>query len=337
MLRLIISLALAVAVEGFALPPRVRRSTWLLAGADASSDTNELVLAARHGDVAAASKALAADPSLLNARVNCAKPPQMDQSTALIWASRLGFAAVVDVLLAAGGADVDAATTAGWTALFAAAQNGEEECVESLLVAGADLATALALGDEFTNVKLARMAGPARMQLAQAQPTPSPPPPAASSSSFMESESALWRATAARAPASAASDLPAGLSELEEVRLKLKWSAPPTDAEEAAALAARCTVYKLRYSRLQELEGGAPPAPRAAAAPADARASPPAAASLQGSGGDRLAVLEAKIDQLLADSKANYAAGFKDGFAAAQGVKTSPSQIKGSEFGGSLF
>jgi hypothetical protein len=343
MLRLILSLALAVAVvESFLLPPRelVRRSTFLLASTtDASSDANELVLAARHGDVTSVSKALAENPGLLNARVSCAKPPQMDQSTALIWASRLGFVAVVDALLGSGRAEVDAATTAGWTALFVAAQNGEEECVESLLAAGADLATALALGDEFTNVKLARMAGPARMQLAQAPPAPSPPPQAAASSnSFMESESALWRATAARAPsASAASDLPAGLSELEELRLKLKWSAPPSDDEETAALAARCTVYKLRYARLQELEGEASPAPRAAATTANARASPPAPASSQGSGGDRLAVLEAKIDQLLAESKANYAAGFKDGFAAAQDVKSSPSQKKGSEFGGALF
>ena len=69
----------------------------------------------------------------------------------------MGFEQAVDLLLKKKNIDVNAVTTTGWTALYAAAMNGEEECVEALLLAGADIEAAMALDDEFTNVKLLRM------------------------------------------------------------------------------------------------------------------------------------------------------------------------------------
>ena len=199
------------------------------AASGGDEDLNELVVAARHGDVATMERVLTEDQGALNSRSSCSKPTQMDGATgewvcpsrhqsaapttpptrhadssggelrdhrlcrrtmhrrmcararahatqrtqhtqhtqhtqptrathaALIWASRMGFDQAVSLLLKKDGVDVDAATASGWTALYAAAMNGEEECVEALLLAGANIEAAMAMDDEFTNVKLLRM------------------------------------------------------------------------------------------------------------------------------------------------------------------------------------
>jgi len=279
---------------------------------------------------------------MLNSGASCSKPPQMDGATALIWASRMGFEQAVELLLKEKNIDVNAVTATGWTALYAAAMNGEEECVEALLLAGADIEAAMALDDEFTNVKLLRMVEEAGIDRSLQVVAPSTP--------VVDDEaesSADWRANAK--PVAVQDPVViqslAGLDAAAELRLKLQWSAPPSDEEDSTATLERKTVFKLRTERLAELEAGGLASTTQAVAPAGARPAAPVASAApsggDGGGGFSIQALEAKIDRLLAQSKADYAQGFKDGFAAGQaagGGGGGPSSDGGSsEFGGSLF
>ena len=73
---------------------------------------------------------------LLNYCVNNAK--EQAGSTALIWASRKGDTATVELLLTHG-ADISAKDNYGYTALMWASQNGHTAIVELLLTHGADI------------------------------------------------------------------------------------------------------------------------------------------------------------------------------------------------------
>ena len=86
-----------------------------------------------------------------------------DGSTALLWASHRDDLTSVGLLLGAG-ADVDAANDQGATPLWAASQNGSVEVVERLLGAGADPNKSLLLGE--TPLMVASRAGdPAVVEL----------------------------------------------------------------------------------------------------------------------------------------------------------------------------
>jgi len=132
-------------------------------------DSNELVVAARRGNVAAIERLLA-DGARVNDGVPCAKIGDMDGATALIWAARQGFFDSVELLLRAD-AEVNSRTRSGWTALYVAALNGHSEVVDRLLAQGADVEAALNVGDERTNLNLERM-----VAAFQANPTAAAPP-----------------------------------------------------------------------------------------------------------------------------------------------------------------
>lgn len=97
----------------------------------------------------------------------------------------------------------------------------------------------------------------------------------------------------------------------------MQWSAPPSDEEDSTAALERKTVFKLRTERLAELEKGGLASSTQAAPPAGASPSAPVASVAPSGGGGgagaapSIQALEAKIDRLLAQSKADYAEGFK--------------------------
>jgi hypothetical protein len=127
----------------------------------------------------------------------------------------------------------------------------------------------------------------------------------------------------------------AGMGELEAMKVRLEWRAPPSPEEQAGADRARQTVFKYRHDRIKELEAamayGQPRAPAAAApaAPA-ATAFVPAAASsavapaavtvtrgatvVDASLLARIVELEAKVNAMSGGFEAGYAKGFAEGF-----------------------
>ena len=266
-------------------------------------ETNHLVVAARKGKIDELTEALGRDGTDVNLAVSCTKIPAMDGATALVWAARQGQLAAVSLLLQSK-ANVDAATTMGWTSLYVAALNGHENIVEMLVANGASVATALSLGDERTNLNLKRMVGSmARSEVGVAPPIaavtpprPQPWPPSPPSIPTPSSPLAVPAATddaealpleklaqkqAIATPASATAERAlSGLSELETLRLRLEWKAPPTKEEQSAADAARQTLFKYRYDRIMRLEaelarGRATASGRATAAPSTVSSSGP--------------------------------------------------------------
>lgn len=292
-------------------------------------ETNDLVVAARKGKIDALTEVLGRDGTDVNVAVSCMKISAMDGASALVWAARQGQTEAVSLLLEAK-ANVNAATINGWTPLYAAALNGHEQIVEMLVARGASVANALSVGDERTNINLKRMVGSmARNEVGAAAPpiavasspppssTPSPSPAplavpaAADSQDAPPSDWKLAQKQAIAAPASTTADLAlSGMSELETLRLRLEWKAPPTLEEQSAADAARQTLFKYRYDQIQRLEAelasgrgraAAPAAPPVvvpsaaptAMAPAAAAFVPTASASSAGGMGDVLSRLEA--------------------------------------------
>eukprot|EP00900_Chrysochromulina_parva_P006126 jgi/Chrpa1/15514/Chrysochromulina_OHIO_Genome00004636-RA len=266
-------------------------------------ETNHLVVAARKGKIDELTEALGRDGTDVNLAVSCTKIPAMDGATALVWAARQGQLAAVSLLLQSK-ANVDAATTMGWTSLYVAALNGHENIVEMLVANGASVATALSLGDERTNLNLKRMVGSmARSEVGVAPPIaavtpprpqpwppspPSIPPPSSPLAVPAAADDAealpFWKLAQKQAiatPASATAERAlSGLSELETLRLRLEWKAPPTKEEQSAADAARQTLFKYRYDRIMRLEaelasGRAIASGRATAAPSTVSSSGP--------------------------------------------------------------
>ena len=267
-------------------------------------ETNHLVVAARKGKIDELTEALGRDGTDVNLAVSCTKISAMDGATALVWAARQGQLAAVSLLLQSK-ANVDAATTMGWTSLYVAALNGHENIVEMLVANGASVATALSLGDERTNLNLKRMVGSmARSEVGVAPPIaavtpprpqpwpPSPPsipppssplavPAAADDAEALPLDWKLAQKQAIATPASATAERAlSGLSELETLRLRLEWKAPPTKEEQSAADAARQTLFKYRYDRIMRLEaelarGRATASGRATAAPSTVSSSGP--------------------------------------------------------------
>ena len=267
-------------------------------------ETNHLVVAARKGKIDELTEALGRDGTDVNLPVSCTKITSMDGATALVWAARQGQLAAVSLLLQSK-ANVNSATTSGWTPLYVAALNGHENIVEMLVANGASVATALSLGDERTNVNLKRMVGSmARSEVGVAAPiaavTPprsqprSPPPPsipppssplavpaAADDAEALPLDWKLAQKQAIATPASATAEgALSNLSELETLRLRLEWKAPPTREEQSAADAARQTLFKYRYDRILRLEaelarGRATASGRASAAPSTVSSSGP--------------------------------------------------------------
>ena len=58
-----------------------RRCIATLHATGGDEDGNELVVAARHGDVATMERVLTEEPRMLNSGASCSKPPQMDGAT----------------------------------------------------------------------------------------------------------------------------------------------------------------------------------------------------------------------------------------------------------------
>jgi hypothetical protein len=327
-----------------------------------SYDTNLVVLAARKGNTESLAELLKADAEEANVAVRCDKIATMDGATPLIWAARQGKLAAVQILLSAH-ANVNAAASSGWTALYAAALNGHEDIVSLLVDSGADVKAAMNVGDERTNLNLNRMLlesgslsamppalqQPSMQDLPYAAPAPplpapsvsSPPSPASLNSPADQpaAEPSDWKASARVETTIASTGTPeralAGMGELDAMKLRLEWRAPPTPEEQRGADAARQTVFKYRHDRIQELEaamavgGGtmfaASPAPtleaRAATTMPPAAASPPVNA--QGGSGSvdaavlaRLQALEAKLEAMGGGYESGYAKGFAEGFAA---------------------
>ena len=231
-------------------------------------ETNDLVIAARKGKIDTLTELLGRDGVDVDTAVSCMKISTMDGASALVWAARQGQTEAVSLLLEAK-ANVNAATLNGWTPLYAAALNGHEQIVEMLVTRGASVANALSVGDERTNINLKRMIGSmARSEIGAAAPpvavasspppppTPSPsPPPLTDTQDALPSDWKLEQKQAIAAPASATADLAlSGMSELETLRLRLEWKAPPTPEEQSAADAARQTLFKYRYDQIQRLE-----------------------------------------------------------------------------------
>ena len=352
--------------------PRSARCRTIQCSEQDTYDTNDLVLAARKGKIGALSEALGREGSDINLAVSCTKISAMDGASALVWAARQGQIDCVSLLLEAK-ANVNAATRSGWTPLYAAALNGHEQIVEMLVARGASVADALSVGDERTNINLKRMLGTmARSEVGLAAPPPppppsvpwpsSPPPAARAAAESLDGVPLDWKlaqkqaAAAAAAPTSVMAERAlSGMSELEALRLRLEWKAPPTAEEQRAADAARQTIFKFRYDEIARLEaelaaggGGraaalaASPLVRPSAAPvATAAAAPVPAASASGAGSgmdDVLARLEAvekatlvsrleAVEAALAgltssaefskqDDPNGYADGYAEGFAA---------------------
>jgi len=260
----------------------------------------------------------------VNMAVSCAKISVMDQASALLWAARQGQLEAVRLLIKAA-ADVNAVAASGWTPLYAAALNGHYMIVEELLANGAHVASALALGDERTNINLRRMVSEVFENAASLKPQAPPTMPPLQP----------LPAVAASAPPPALDGL-SNLGELEALRLRLEWSAPPSIDEQRAADLARQTVYKYRYDRIRELEtatrsrGGLPASVDAVRGrPTEASAAPLEAFRVS-SGVDgtvstdksileRLEVVERALAQLAFTSggqTSGYATGFAEGYEA---------------------
>ena len=328
-----------------------------MSGAAETWDSNKLVVAARKGRLEVVAELLHADGTDANVVVACEKVPTMDGATALCWAARQGQIGAVKLLLAAG-ADVNAMTRSEWTALYVAALNGHAEIVEILLSQGADVAAAMSLGDERTNRNLMRMvaeakesvavaAAPQSRPLPPAAPPPAVPPPAGMAEEDRKaitrpsgSARAELRKTAFTTVSTSVAGSPAvaGMNELDAMKLRLEWRAPPTEEEERSAENARQTVFKYRHDRIRELEeaiaSGTPLATRdpavtvAQPAPAATAAVPvaPAAPSGDMSGGAdhtshaallaRLSQVEARLAETGTLYQDGYAKGFAEGFAA---------------------
>jgi ankyrin repeat protein len=109
-----------------------------LALGEAHAAPPPLVMAARHGDRAAA-LALVEQGAAVD-------EPEPDGTTALHWAVRAADATLVRALLEAG-ADADAANRYGMTPLHLAAVNGDAETLRMLLTAGADANATLPEGE----------------------------------------------------------------------------------------------------------------------------------------------------------------------------------------------
>ena len=361
MLRFLLALVVIASASGFSFggggllrSPRTARSATAVRCvepppdvADDSYDSNKLVLAARKGKVKELGELLLSQTVEVNRSVRCTKIPTMDNGCALIWAARQGQLEAVRLLIRAKAEVNLCCSPSGWTALYAAALNGHEQIVQELLNSGADVEAALALGDERTNLNLNRMAGtslsPSAAEVA-APPTrqsPSLVPVAVDPDPVAAVELADWKASQKHAivapPAAVAGNL-GGMDELEMMRLRLEWRAPPTAEEQRAADDARQTVFKYRHDAIKEMEaqivaeGEAPPPPpppvttsAASSAVVTPAAQPLAYAPSVGIGtsGDasiiaRLEAVEAALAMLSANNNANSAfeKGFTAGFAA---------------------
>ena len=331
-------------------------------------ETSAVVLAARKGKAELLAELLSADPSGANLAVRCEKIANMDGATPIIWAARQGKSAVVQILLDVG-ADVNAATGGGWTALYVAALNGHEDIVALLVSCGAEVKAAMNVGDDRTNLNLQRMleeadlasAAPAALRqqpmsasppFAAAVPPPGPPPaPAAAPAPSFVTETpplqpavdpsdwkAAARSTVQTTSASSSQKAFFGMGELDAMKLRLEWRAPPTAEEQAAAEAARQTVFKYRHDRIKELQaataigragssaaadttwagsptiGSPTPGPPIPASPSAAQRpiTEDAYASLLA----RLASLEARLTATGGGYESGYSKGFAEGFAA---------------------
>ena len=241
---------------------RASRALCVSTEAEETYDTNELVVAARKGKIPALTELLAGTSVDVDLTVRCDKVPTMDHGSALIWAARQGQLEATQLLIGSG-ANVNAATGCGWTPLYAAALNGHESIVEELIGAGADIEATLDLNDERTNRNLLRMAADVSGFVA---PTSPPAASAAAPAAAPQDWKAASKAAVTASGSSGAEDALAGMSEIEQLRLRLDWRAPPTFEEQRAADARRQTVFKYRYDRIQELEAG-PAAPAVQYAP----------------------------------------------------------------------
>jgi len=325
-----------------------------------SYDTNLVVLAARKGNTVSLAELLKADAAEANVAVRCEKIATMDGATPLIWAARQGKLAAVQILLSAC-ANVNAVASSGWTALYAAAQNGHEDIVGLLVDNGANIKAAMDVGDERTNLNLQRMlqdvgslsAMPPALQqppmlvdspyatedLPMSASAPSPTFPDLPAEQPVV-EPSNWKA-AARAETTTLAGSPesalAGMSELDAMKLRLEWRAPPTPEEQRGADAARQTVFKYRHDRIQELEaaiaiggvtalGGSSTATlEAAAAVTMPSGGTPPTMNFQGSSASvdaavlaRLQALETQLEAMSGGYlyESGYAKGFAEGFAA---------------------
>ena len=373
-------MACVVSTHGMHLSPRPMgrklacHALRMNVGQEDTYETSEVVLAARKGKASLLAELLAADTSEANKPVRCGKIATMDGATPIIWASRQGKSDAVQILIDAG-ADVNAAAGSGWTALYAAALNGHEDIVALLVNSGASVKVTMGLGDERTNLNLRRMleevgleaATPAALQqqpmsasppFAAAPPAPAPAPaPALAPASATETvpsqqqpavDPSDWKAVARSAvqPSSSSSSSSssegalAGMGELDAMKLRLEWRAPPTAEEQAAAEAARQTVFKYRHDRIKELEAaiatgrvGAslagspgsstpPPSPSASAAiaPPAAQRPPEGAVAVDASLLARLESLEATLNAM-GGFESGSSKGFAEGFAAGRAAE----------------
>ena len=230
------------------------RTNTCLPALNGDHESNEFVVAARRGDVALMKTLLAAgaDP---NDTVSCSKVPDMDGATSLLWAARQGRLAAVDLLLAKN-SYIEARTVVNWTPLYVAARNGHKECVDSLLRNGASVDSAKMIGDEFTNVKLdaflksfqsTEVSFPSDATPPKAQGALSPVTPTENVAPTARVQDNLASAAPVQVlhstPLSVTND-ESGMSELDELRLRIKWGAPPTSEEETAAALERRTVFR---------------------------------------------------------------------------------------------
>ena len=257
------ALTVCLAMRGRGTPTsRIRTLKAIRCLAD-SYDTNELVVAARKGQLPLLTE-LITDNVDVNLAVSCTKIQTMDGAPALIWAARQGQLEAVKLLLRSN-ADVNAVTISGWTALYVAALNGHELIVDELLSGGASAAAVFSLGDERTSINLRRMIESSGRSSPPAEQPERPQPEDMASkaqiigaaSTFRDNPAGAGFKAVARQQATSGSVMEpplSGMSELDAMRLRLEWRAPPTIEEQRAADRARQTVFKYRHDRIQELE-----------------------------------------------------------------------------------
>jgi len=158
--------------------------------------------------------------------------------------------------------------SSGWTALYVAALNGHELIVEALLAEGASTEAAFRVGDKRTNINLSRMIESSGRRVTPLPVEPPELPEVAAgrtgilgAASRAEPMSNDWKAAAQQqATASSGVEAPlSGMSELEAMRLRQEWRAPPTFDEQRAADNARQTVFKYRHDRILELQATSAP------------------------------------------------------------------------------